>query len=336
MPLEDLLETIEALRRSIDTHGTALRGNEALTRYALIDPLLRALGWDTEDPSHIVPEFPVKKGYFDDSKRYVDYALLSEGKPAILVEAKNLGTPLRDKVIGQGTYYCWRQRISHFVVTNGQRWEIYDTEKREPDENDDAMRIVEFDVTEPAADVCLDTLALWRPGVLSGSIRVGERPVVVDSAPVSAQGSSVGPLDSAPQHPPGPSHKDGRWVPLGELDYDSDSPEPLEILFPDDSVANLSSWTSIVVQTTDWLVSAGRILEANLPLRSRENYILATSETHPPSRRHPGGRQFDASRQFGRIYLEAHGNPPTVLRKARVIVQHAGLDPADFKVRLAD
>ena len=50
MILESLLELVETLKARIDAHGDQLRQSEALTRYALIDPLLRELGWDTEDP----------------------------------------------------------------------------------------------------------------------------------------------------------------------------------------------------------------------------------------------------------------------------------------------
>ena len=62
MPLESLLELVETLRKRIDEHGAALRQSEALTRYALIDPLLRELGWDTEDPALVVPEFRSSAG----------------------------------------------------------------------------------------------------------------------------------------------------------------------------------------------------------------------------------------------------------------------------------
>ncbi len=57
MPLESLLELVQTLSNRIDLHGPALRQSEALTRYALIDPLLRELGWDTEDPDMVIPEY---------------------------------------------------------------------------------------------------------------------------------------------------------------------------------------------------------------------------------------------------------------------------------------
>lgn len=85
MPLESLLKLVETLRQRIDEHGNALRQSEALTRYSLIDPLLRELGWDTDDPALVIPEYRSGGGR-------ADYALLSEGKPAVMVEAKSLGT----------------------------------------------------------------------------------------------------------------------------------------------------------------------------------------------------------------------------------------------------
>ena len=59
MLLDELIALIETLRVRIGEHGQALSQSEALTRYALIDPLLRGLGWDTGDPAQVIPEYPV-------------------------------------------------------------------------------------------------------------------------------------------------------------------------------------------------------------------------------------------------------------------------------------
>ena len=113
MPLESLLELVETLRGRIDEHGAALRLSEALTRAALIDPLLRELGWDTEDPALVMPEYRLGRGY-------ADYALLNDGRPLIMVEAKKLGTPLQDAA-SQGIGYCIEDGIGYFAVTDGQQ-----------------------------------------------------------------------------------------------------------------------------------------------------------------------------------------------------------------------
>ena len=71
MPLESLLELVETLRERIESHRAILSQSEALTRYALIDPLLRELGWDTSDPAMVVPEYSSGTGS-------ADYALLQQ------------------------------------------------------------------------------------------------------------------------------------------------------------------------------------------------------------------------------------------------------------------
>lgn len=51
MALDDLLKTIETLRARAQKHESLLQANEWQTRHSLVDPLLRALGWDTKTPS---------------------------------------------------------------------------------------------------------------------------------------------------------------------------------------------------------------------------------------------------------------------------------------------
>ena len=167
MPLENLLTLIENLRERIDSHGDALRQSEALTRYTLIDPLLRELGWDTEDPDMVVPEYSSGGGR-------VDYALCKNGKSVIMLEAKKLDKSLKDAV-NQGINYCMHEGTKYFAVTDGRCWEIYETHKPVPI---DKKRIVSFDLKDPLiVDVCLKALALWRRAVVSDQIVVGQVPI---------------------------------------------------------------------------------------------------------------------------------------------------------------
>ena len=120
MLLEELLSVVETLRGRIAAHGPALRQSEALTRYALIDPLLRGLGWDTADPSQVLVEYRSESGS-------ADYALLgADGKPQVIVEAKKLGTPLQTAV-QQAINYCIIDGFRYFAVTDGQHWQLYNT-----------------------------------------------------------------------------------------------------------------------------------------------------------------------------------------------------------------
>ena len=103
MPLESLLELVETLRARIDEHGASLRQNEMRTRYALIDPFLRILGWDTSNPAEVV----VEDGSGDGR---ADYLLLNEDQPVMIIEAKRLGLGVSDG----------RQQAANYAMDQGK------------------------------------------------------------------------------------------------------------------------------------------------------------------------------------------------------------------------
>jgi len=151
--MEDLLHMIERVRERIKRFGNELQRSEALTRYALIDPILRALGWDTEDLEQVRPEFPVETGK-------PDYALIWKGKPLIMIEAKRLGTNLREARI-KGINYTNAKGVPFFICTDGNLWEIYEVFRPAPLEE---RRIVAINLEEETpGEAARKLLALWCP-----------------------------------------------------------------------------------------------------------------------------------------------------------------------------
>ena len=53
----DAVDKIAELKGRVKRFKGELSRNETLTRYLLIDPFLRLLGWDTENPTLLRPEF---------------------------------------------------------------------------------------------------------------------------------------------------------------------------------------------------------------------------------------------------------------------------------------
>ena len=113
------------LKAHIQEHRSVLQGNEIRTRMVLVDPLLVALGWNTTDPSMVLAEYDIS-GY------RADYALLDgDGKPVVFIEAKRLGvnlTPNRMQVIN----YANITGVPYAVLTDGNRWELYDVFDQKP------------------------------------------------------------------------------------------------------------------------------------------------------------------------------------------------------------
>ena len=310
MPLESLLALVNKLRERIDAHGDKLRQSEALTRYALIDPLLRALGWDTADPELMIPEY--RSGGVS-----ADYALLNNGRPAMMVEAKKLGTPLRDAVLAQGINYCLMAGTKHFSVTDGQLWEVYETHKPVPI---DEKRIVSFDLKgQPPAEVCLQALALWQPSVDVGHVAAGAQPVIT---PGGQRDRENGPIN-------GPALDEHEWQSISELDPRPGDAPPAEIRLPDKSVVSATAWRSILVEVARWLVGNNHLNSSHCPVRPPKSkaYRVAVSPVHP------SGNQFHSVAQAGSLYVEAHGNIGQLVKATQFVIEHVRQNPAEFKVR---
>ena len=105
--------------------------HETSTRYLIIDPILRSLGWDLSDPGDCVVEYRVSVG----SQRAVDYALLDGGgRPVILVEAKRIDGYSDDMENLEQIYgYMLEVETAKVIVsTNGQYWDIEVRDERYP------------------------------------------------------------------------------------------------------------------------------------------------------------------------------------------------------------
>ena len=122
----------EAIRHTRQMHILAaepgyeyLVNYEVYNRYITIDPIIRALGWQTEDPMQCMVEWRRGKK----TRGWVDYALFDPYEhEVVLIEAKAYGkistTPHR-----QLSKYLNGRRtpnLSVGVVTDGKTWHIFD------------------------------------------------------------------------------------------------------------------------------------------------------------------------------------------------------------------
>lgn len=81
----DWLNSLRKFATGVPTKLTRSQ-NEAQTRNYLIDPFLHLVGWNTHDPNQVAIEF---KPDFAKTHERVDYALLHEEQPVVLIEAKS-------------------------------------------------------------------------------------------------------------------------------------------------------------------------------------------------------------------------------------------------------
>ena len=312
MPLDSLLGLIETLKQRIAEHRTALRQSEALTRYALIDPFLREMGWDTEDPGCVFPEYRSGKGS-------VDYALLSGGKAGVMIEAKRLDTPLQD-VVAQGIQYCLMEGTQHFIVTDGSKWEVFETHRPVPIEE---KLVVKFDLLNDAPEeVCGKALVLWRTAIDHGQLSPGQTPLARQPAGLTtmeASEASVAYYSTPPED----------WQPFTNLNVGKGHKPPIELLLPDGSRVKTPYWKSVLIESVRWAIEGGTLTASKIPLRASNRFLISDSRVDPR------GKPMRGPVALGSFFLETNYSASACVRNSILAVKHAGLNPAEFKVRFS-
>jgi len=91
---------------------------------ALIAPFIQALGYDIFNPAEVKPEFSADLPGIKQGER-VDYAVLEDGQPKILVEAKPYTTDLKTAEMGQLSRYFQATNARIGILTNGQTFLFY-------------------------------------------------------------------------------------------------------------------------------------------------------------------------------------------------------------------
>jgi hypothetical protein len=117
--MNDLTAALASVRERVAKHQGQAIGEEN-TKHALIEPILRALGWDVEDLDEVRCEYKLKQG-----DNPVDYALFVHGNLRLFVEAKALGENL-DHMAGQIMGYAGVAGVVEWIVlTDGNDYRIY-------------------------------------------------------------------------------------------------------------------------------------------------------------------------------------------------------------------
>jgi phosphoglycolate phosphatase-like HAD superfamily hydrolase len=109
---DQLILFIQKLKanRSVQTYS------EDAAKQAIIQPILRMLGWDTDSVEEVFPEFSVES-------RRVDYCLRANGGKVFL-EAKKPSEEL-DRHQKQLLEYAFSEGIKLAILTNGITWSFY-------------------------------------------------------------------------------------------------------------------------------------------------------------------------------------------------------------------
>ena len=318
--LDELVDTIETLKARISEHATVLRASEAQTRLSLIDPLLRALGWDTANPALVRPEYILSGGR-------ADYALLgADEKPVAVMEAKRLNEPLgtTDRQMQMLTYANF-SGVSFAGLTDGDKWVLY----RVFDQRPLADRLV-LDISladSPAYESALKLLLLWRPNLESGQPIEASEPIlgIETPDPIPSEPIQTDPPNSA-------SAPEAGWITLEELKGQKGMPHPPRVRLPNGEERDVTSWRGLFVEVAEWLVRKGSLTENECPVRRGPNSWSCLVNSLP---KHPGGADFYEPHKLSNgLFIAANGGAVELARRSRSIMEYLGKDPATVHVQI--
>ncbi|MBP3319695.1 MAG: type I restriction enzyme HsdR N-terminal domain-containing protein [Ruminiclostridium sp.] len=117
----DFIDQLKQFSQRIDSLKDTVQTEEA-TKTALIMPFFSMLGYDVFNPQEFVPEYVADVGIKKGEK--VDYAIIKEGKPVILIECKAISEKL-ERHDSQLFRYFGTSDAKFAILTNGQYYRFY-------------------------------------------------------------------------------------------------------------------------------------------------------------------------------------------------------------------
>ncbi|MGC8497732.1 MAG: hypothetical protein ACP5NL_07040 [Thermoplasmata archaeon] len=291
------IELIKDLREKIEKYKDEFSKNEALVRYALIDPFLRALGWDTEDPEQVKPEYTIEAGR-------PDYALFIEdnSKPKAFIGAKKLG---KNEDLQQHITYCVSEGVKFFIATDGNHWEIYDAFKQTklPEK-----KVTEWDLIDDNPSV-----VLIRSLVIANIESFGEVPSKsilenreekVSQKNAQTKYNIKTPLENSSEDIKGRR----KW-----------GFKPQSIMINGESFEVKKS-KDILIRTAEWLIEKGKMTKSTVPIESgSKRYLVNITPVHKSD-----SKFFNFYKLSNGLFLETHASSKSAEKYEKKMMKYYG------------
>ncbi len=287
----DLIKRVEKLKSKIEKHRNDIN-NETATRYTLIDPVLKELGWHLDDP--------VEVRYEEGDGGRWDYKLGDR----VLIEAKKLGG-FKSKDEDQLISYLQKNNMGHGVLTDGNVWQKFTVSLIGHDQVTGGQPLYDQDF--------LIEITRGNSAKISRWLSTLDRDYIMRTV------SEVKKVEVSEK-------LQGHGVPISQFRPDVDLPVELTCEGKPPVICN--HWIDVLVGVTDYLIDRGRITTSDCPLVSGpKNAILNTREYHQTGAK----MRFSKRTKLG-FYLNTNLNPQAVVSNARKIIRHAGLGLDDFRI----
>ena len=155
MTHDQLLLAIKGLQSHVESMASYAQSEQA-AKQSLVLPVLSALGYNALDLTEVVPEF--RADVFQTKGARVDYAILKDNVPIILIECKPVETELSDQIAKQLYKYFISTEARVGVLTNGLHYRFY-TDLDKPNKMD-STPFLKIDIVNDSPEKITDWLQL--------------------------------------------------------------------------------------------------------------------------------------------------------------------------------
>lgn len=323
MLLEPLTDTLARVHQRIKSFESEFTNNESQTRLSLVDPVLKVLGWDPQDPSLVKVEYPVRQRNRRHTK--VDYALLdSNDEPIAFVEAKRLGTDL-GRAHHQLFEYGAGESVPYAIATNGANWAVYKQEQTGTDFSSKQLLAVSI-TNQPSTLAAIKLLSLWRE-LLTSQSSIDLIAPALDTLKAHPLESEAANAETAPVSGEERTEQEcgtregflqAGWHSLEDVEARQLTPK--HVRFADGSIDNVETWKECYCAIVLKLDSEGHFQPNNISenLQQLMNPIQTLNHGLPLS---------------NGFEVTTHLSPRDCIKRAKRFLMACGYDPANVYVK---
>ncbi len=165
---QGLLEKLKELAEKVAKDKANIK-NEAQTRTGFVNPFLKALDYKLDDIRIIVPEYDVG----DNKDKKVDYAILRNGKPLVLIEIKHHQEDLNKHTNQLKNYFALCADCSFAILTNGLEYRFFSNTEKLRTMDSEPFMVLNLESTPLESSLTnekLEILELFKQAKLSSNL----------------------------------------------------------------------------------------------------------------------------------------------------------------------
>lgn len=321
MDLTEAMELFKEIKKRFEKHAKDF--SEFRTRILLIDPVLRLLGWDVENPDFVVLEYQPTEL----NRKSADYVLKNNGKNVAIVEAKNIDIDIeywehREQADGYARY----AEVKFFVLTNGIKWLLYERDLMTSLES--LKPIVRFDVVHDEPYQCaLAAISMWKPNLAfdDGPSEAVE-PLLI--SPETASNQSISQPDEQEERQLSDSSPEDsdNWCTFERKMYPQGT-TPIRLKIGTDIDETVKYWLDVIHKVVAWLIDEERLSVNARPIKIGKQIFIGREAVNPD------GTPFKIQRQLPkRLILQRSITTVLQWQGLRRLLQQLDVDLSSIRV----